>query len=173
MIKLAYFRPFFKTKKTKKKMKRLMMGRFLYDMGRSGVKHIKKAQMKTMKNGVRIRKGIHFTVGQRSVKFHLNVIGAIHNNGVANHTMKYLQHAKGPIPIRLKNNELIFRMASKDSFKKSKQVPDMSGEGTTYTTKKWEHPGWKPKRFLEKGLKEMRKDMHNRINVELHKYTKK
>lgn len=152
-----YLKPF-KKGLSKKILKRFLDKKFKRNLARAGLKSIKEMQKKTSRKGVRIRKGIHFTIGQKSITFHLNSIGYYHNYGVRRHKMKYLQKATRPIPIKTRTGELIFRWASKKSMKKRDS---------------WIHPGLKPKNFLKKGIEELKKDFRKRIKNDIQKYLKK
>lgn len=62
------------------------------------------------------------------------------NRGVHPHQMIYLEKAKRPIPIIKDNGEVIFRTASSKSMK----------DGS------WQHPGFKGKHFLDRGVERAR-----------------
>lgn len=139
-------------------MKQLLQNRLKYNLGRAGVKWIKKEQRKTSTKGVRIRKGVGFNIGKSSVSFFLNQIGTYHNFGVRKHKMTYLKKAKRPIPIKDKaTGRIVFRWASERSMKK---------KGS------WTHPGMKPKKFLEHGVEDTKNEFRNRLKSELSKYLK-
>lgn len=139
-------------------MKRLLQNRLKYNLGRAGAKWIKKEQRKTSSKGVRIRKGVGFSIGRNSVSFFLNQIGSYHNFGVRKHKMKYLQDSKRPIPIKDKaTGKIVFRWASKRSMRKRNS---------------WTHPGLEAKKFLEKGVKDVKNEFRGRLKTELSKYLK-
>jgi len=176
MLKLRVsMKPFMKS--VKKKMESMIMSkRMMYDIGRAGVKNIKNAHMVTSKKGERIRTGVNFTIGVRSVTFHMGrgegastgrkdkqgrdndkKSGFYYQNyGVKRHQMKYLMKSKRPIPLIAKFpnhkkgenvGDLIFRWASKASM-------DRGG---------WWHPGTDPKNFFEGGIDDMRDEIKKRI----------
>jgi len=133
-----------------------LLGRLKYNLARAGKKYISEASKKSFKGkGNRIRKGIFYTIGQKSITFHLTAIGVFHNAGVRKHKMKYLMQAKRPIPIKLKSGEVIFRWASAKSMKKKNS---------------WTHPGIKPKKFVEAGIKKLKDEFRERILSESSKY---
>lgn len=162
-------KPFLKTVK-KKLMRRVLTRKMLYNIGRAGVKNIKEAQMLTSKRGESIRKGIGFTVGVRSVLFHLDYgpagkkgAGFHQNKGVRRHQMTYLTKSKRPIPLIAKRNnaakgekigDTIFRWATQASMNRGS----------------WMHPGYKGKKFLETGIKNMRAEFKERIQKDISKY---
>lgn len=162
--------PFLKTLK-KKIQARVKSRKMLQNIGRAGVKHIKAAQMLTSKKGERIRKGVGFTVGARSVTFHLDHglakgIGLYQNSGVRRHQMTYLTKSKRPIAFVTKKanprkgervGDTVFRMASHKSMQDGK----------------WWHPGYPGKKFFETGLKNMRAEFKKRIEKDISAYVRK
>lgn len=140
----------------KNDLSKLLLGRLKYSIARAGQKHIRKSAKDAFSGrGNRVRKSVGYTIGRKSVTFHVGKIGFFHNFGVSKKKMEYLQKAKRPIPIELKNGEVIFRWASKKS---------MSRRGS------WTHPGIKPKKFLEKGIDKMKKDLRNRMIEDASRY---
>ena len=160
-------KPFLKAVK-KKMQKRILNRKMLNNIGRAGVKNIKAAQMLTSKKGVRIRKGIGFTVGARSVTFHLDYgtkkgAGYYQDKGVRRHQMKYLTKSKSPIPLVAKRNnpakgekigDTIFRWATQASMNRGG----------------WMHPGYKGKKFFGKGIKLTKEEFKQRIQKDISKY---
>lgn len=143
-------------KGVKGNLAKALLGRLKYNLARAGKKYIGEATKKAFKGrGDSIRKGLSYTIGRRSVTFHLSNVGIFHNFGVRQHKMKYLMKAKRPIPIELKSGEVIFRWASKKSMKR---------KGS------WTHPGLKPKKFVEAGIKKMKSEFRDRIATEASKY---
>lgn len=135
---------------------KLLLGRLKYSLARSGQKHIRDAAKKAFATGGnRVRKSVGYTIGRKSVTFHVGKVGFFHNFGVSKHKMKYLQKAKRPIPIELKNGEVIFRWASKKSMRR---------RGS------WTHPGIKPKKFLEKGIEKMKNEFRSRLAEDTGRY---
>jgi len=155
-----YLKPLY-SKKMREKFEKILDKRLKYNLARAGVKRIKEAQKQANPNGkgVRIRKGVNYTIGRRSVTFYLSQLGGYHNYGVRRHKMKYLMKAKRPIPIRdKKTGEIVFRWASKKSMRK---------RGS------WTHPGLKPQKFLEKGLSDLKQDFKKRLRQQVRKYLSK
>lgn len=135
---------------------KLLLGRLKYSIARAGQKYIKDAAKSAFAGrGNRIRKSVGYTIGKKSVTFHISKIGFFHNFGVAKHKMKYLQKAKRPIPIELKNGEVIFRWASKKSMRR---------KGS------WTHPGIAPKKFLEQGIQNLKKELRSRLMKDAGRY---
>ena len=162
-------KPFLNSVK-KRLQKRVMNRKLLHNIGRAGAKHIKSAQMLTSSKGERIRKGVGFTVGLRSVLFHLDYgpggkkgAGFYQNRGVRRHQMTYLAKSKKPIPLIAKRNnpakgekigDTIFRWASRASMSRGS----------------WIHPGYPGKKFFEKGLKNMRAEFKERVQKDISAY---
>jgi hypothetical protein len=133
-----------------------LLGRLKYNLARAGKKYISEASKKSFKGkGTSIRKGIFYTIGKKSITFHLTAIGVFHDSGVRQHKMKYLMKAKRPIPIKLKTGDVIFRWASAKSMKR---------KGS------WTHPGIKPKKFAEEGIKKLKDEFRERLITESSKY---
>jgi len=145
------------------KVEKKLTKKAIKELAKAGLEKITEAQKKSTKKGFRIRKGVYFTIGARSVTFHLSQIGAYHNFGVRKHKMRYLLKTPNIIvPIKAKwgpdRGKTIFRTVTKRSMNN----PTKPATG-------WVHPGLKPKRFFEKGLKELKKEFRNMMQVNIKK----
>lgn len=105
-----------------------------------------------------IKKSVRFSKTKKGLKFTISAVGMIHNVGVRKHKMKYLLKAKKAIPIIDKRtSKVIFRRATPKSMKTG-----------------WNHPGMKPKKFIEKAFsrsnKEFRARMGRSVKMQLKKY---
>ena len=150
----VYLKPLLK--EIKANFAKALIGRLKYNISRAGLKYIRESVKKSFGGkGNSIRKGTYYTLGRNSVTFHISSIGVFHNFGVRKHKMKYLTKAKRPIPIKLKTGEVIFRWASAKSMARKQS---------------WTHPGIKPKRFLEDGIKKLKKEFRERIKEDSSKY---
>lgn len=69
------------------------------------------------------------------------------NRGVKPHQMTYLTKAERPIPIITETGELIFRYATDQSMRDGK----------------WQHPGFKGKHFLERGVEAAREEVKSEL----------
>jgi len=79
------------------------------------------------------------------------------NSGVKAYQMTHLTKANRPIPIVKDNGELVFRNATPKSMQEGK----------------WQHPGFKGKHFLERGIEKARDKVKEKISGQIKDEVKK
>jgi len=100
----------------------------------------------------RIKRSIRFRKSAKGVIMTISAVGMIHNLGVKKHKMKYLLKVKNAKRIvhwvDKKTGEHIFRTIRTRAFR---------------SRGRWIHPGFKAKKFIEKGMKKSNKEFRAKL----------